>query len=89
MFALGNNANCITTARATNGSGPTLASIQPMAPASSSSATLYGSANKSVQSFSQVNTMSLPQNNGDLFGIHSLLDMMFLVVFNSFDATKV
>ena len=89
MFALGNSANCITTANANNGNAPGLASIQPAAPASSTGATLYGSANQSVQSFSQINTMSLAQNNRDMFGIHSLLDMMFLVVFNSFDATKV
>jgi LCP family protein required for cell wall assembly len=83
MFALGNNANCITAAGTNTGSA--LASLR-----SATSAPITMSAlNAPVQnaSLSQLNALS--QSTGDTFGVHSLLDMMFLVVFNSFEATKV
>lgn len=83
MFALGNNANCIT-ATGTN-TGSSLASFHSAIGASVPMSAL----NTSVQnaSLSQLNALS--QNTGDTSGVHSLLDMMFLVVFDSFDATKV
>lgn len=83
MFALGNNANCITAAGMNTGSALASSRSTISAPVSMSAL------NAPVQnaSLSQVNALS--QTTGDTFGVHSLLDMMFLVVFDSFDATKV
>ncbi len=85
MFDLGDQARC--EPQASIGS-PYLASTT--LPVASSVST-----DKTWQLFSQfdqmaqINTTSVQASNGDLFGIHSLLDLMFMVVFESFDAMKV
>jgi hypothetical protein len=37
----------------------------------------------------QVSATSLLERKRDIFGVHSLLDLMFLIVFESFEAVKV
>ncbi len=85
MFALGNNASCISTASANTSSA--LASSRYTSNTQTTMSALDTPTQNAV--FSQLSSLSISQNNSDTFGIHSLLDMMFLVVFNSFDATKV
>ena len=84
MFALGNNALCNVQADA-NGS-PSLASSK--IPPGPTIAQTMGPL-QALGQMAQVSTTSLQQGNSDLFGIHSLLDLLFLVVFESFDAAKV
>lgn len=78
MFALGNNAACNIQA---NSSNSTLASAsQPTSTADS------GTTNGSWQAANQeasISTLSLGGGTDNLLGFHSLLDLMFMVVFES------
>lgn len=78
MFALGNNAACNIQG---NSSNSTLASAsQPASTANS------GTTNGSWQTVNQeasLNTLSLVGGTDNLLGFHSLLDLMFMVVFES------
>jgi LCP family protein required for cell wall assembly len=78
MFALGNKAVCNIQA---NSSNSTVASASQPSYTSDSSAT-----NGSLQAASQVastSAMNLAGGSDNLFGFHSLLDLMFMVVFES------
>jgi LCP family protein required for cell wall assembly len=83
MFALGNNANCITAA--SNNTGSALTSFRSAPGASATMSALSAPAQSTA--LSQLNALS--QNTDETLGMHSLLDMMFLVVFASFEGTKV
>ncbi len=92
MFGLGDKANC-TPQTASTGT-PSLATLPPVT--SSSVATTaavssndLGNAVGQAGQFAQVSTLSLSNGNGDIFGIHSLLDLMFMIVFESFDGARV
>lgn len=83
MFALGNNARC--DVQADTNSSSLLASSGTI----SSAAVHATNAWQTINQAAQVTTLSLQHGNGDLFGVRSLLDLLFLVVFESFDAVKV
>jgi LCP family protein required for cell wall assembly len=89
MFALGNSANCISTAsRAPSNTGvaanrtgtSTQTSMLP-------GATLSSSVNAATQILNQL--QPIQRNAENTTQVHSLLDLMFLVVFDSLDAAKV
>ncbi len=89
MFDLGNNANCISTA-SVNPSNTMLATHQLGTHTSTSAVSttaLSNSARLATQLLSQLHPIQPTEAN--ITGVHSLLDLMFLVVFNSLDATKV
>ena len=88
MFGLGNNAACNVTAN--SGNGATLAST---ATQTTQTATLTTSANsdplQSLGPTQSVNALSLADGSSNTLSIHSLLDLMFMVTFESLDASKV
>jgi LCP family protein required for cell wall assembly len=89
MFALGNTANCIPTASVNTGN-TVLATNQPDThPATSavSSMALSNPISLMTQSLSQL--LPIQRNEENLARVHSLLDLLFLVVFDSLDATKI
>ncbi len=91
MFNLGSNALCNVTAD--SGNGIHLAASTPSS-ASSAVAQSINTGNttnpfQGLSQMTQVGAMSINNGNTDMFGVHSILDLMFLVVFESFDATKV
>jgi LCP family protein required for cell wall assembly len=90
MFALGTNAVCNVTAN--SDATPTLAAAMP----SMATQSFSGNALSALQqpgSPASVGLTSLSNglsnSTNDPFGLRSMLDMMFMVVFGSFDATKV
>lgn len=88
MFGSTADARCDITADASNNSS-SLASTSQGSPVSN--AITQETANGMLQTASQmasISTMSLNGNDSDLLGIHSLLDLLFLVVFESPDAMK-
>ncbi len=85
MFALGDNAVCNVQADAANSSSLASSATIPSGPAL---AQTLGPL-QALDQMAQVGTASVQQGNGDFFGVHSLLDLLFLVVFESFDAAKV
>jgi hypothetical protein len=86
MFALGSNAKCDVQA---SSSAVPLASLSIRSPsparAFASTATDWSLVNLPEQ----LRTLSSQLKNGDVFGIRSLLDLLFLIAFGSFDAVKV
>jgi LCP family protein required for cell wall assembly len=83
MFDLGNQAKC--DIQANTGSTPTLAS------ASKPSPTFYPPAQAAPASIGQIatiSTLTLQENTSELFGMRSLLDLLFLVVFESLNAVQ-
>ncbi|HEU5229218.1 MAG TPA: hypothetical protein VFU49_15485, partial [Ktedonobacteraceae bacterium] len=89
MFALGDKANCVPqTADAGTSSLATGPEITGGNVASVSNSDTVNAMSQAGQ-FAQVSTLSLSNGNGDIFGIHSLLDLMFMVVFESFDGAQV
>ena len=91
MFDLGNKANCISqTANVGASSLATMSPVSssPVAAAAVSSNDL-GNAIGQAGQLAQASTLSLSNGSGDIFGIHSLLDLMFMVVFESFDGARV
>ncbi|HLG63264.1 MAG TPA: LCP family protein [Ktedonosporobacter sp.] len=92
MFDLGNKANCTPqTANAGNSSLATMPPVisNPVATAATVSSNDPGNAMSQAGQFAQVSSLSLSSGNGDIFGVHSLLDLMFMVVFESFDGAQV
>lgn len=87
MFDLGNNANCISTASVNTGH-TTLAAKQSNASNSALSTTALANAGSlATQYLSQL--QSAQRTTANINGVHNLLDLMFLVAFESLDATKV
>ncbi|HCF84073.1 MAG TPA: hypothetical protein DEV72_02600 [Ktedonobacter sp.] len=87
MFAIGNSAKCD---QASSGNGFSTASTLQTSPASSAVATAPGTSSwRAVHQIAEVSTMSLGGTNYDFLGIHSLLDLLFLVVFESPAALQV
>lgn len=89
MFNLGNAANCISTA-SVNSSNTVLATHQPglyTATSAVASTALANSTALATQYLSQLQPVQ--RNKANIMGVHSLLDLMFLVVFDALDATKV
>jgi LCP family protein required for cell wall assembly len=88
MFGSTANASCNITADSSNNTS-TLASTSQASPVSN--AITQATADSMLQTASQmasISTMSLNGDNSDLLGIHSLLDLLFLVVFESPDAVQ-
>ncbi len=88
MFGSTANASCNITADGSNNTS-TLASASQGSPVSNT--ITQATANGMLQTASQmasISTMSLNGDNSDLLGIHSLLDLLFLVVFESPDAVQ-
>ena len=83
MFALGNNARCDIQA---NSSSSSLASASQLSPAPIASTT--DSAWQTVSQVASTGAMSLAQGGDNLFGLHSLLDLMLMVVFESPQAVQ-
>jgi LCP family protein required for cell wall assembly len=78
MFALGNKAACNVQANSTSTSVATTAPQQPMGPV------LQAPSDNSWQTATQMTSLSLGGSTGnDFLGIHSLLDLLCLVVFES------
>jgi LCP family protein required for cell wall assembly len=91
MFALGNAANCISTA-SVHSSNTVLATKQAGSGTVSASALATTPLSNAASLAAQIlNPSQLPiqRNQENITGVHSLLDLMFLVVFDSLDATKV
>jgi LCP family protein required for cell wall assembly len=89
MFAIGNNANCISTARVTPNT-TVVAANQTGTHSSTrllSTASLGNSASAATQILNQL--QPIQRNSENTTQVHSLLDLMFLVVFDSLDAAKV
>ncbi len=90
MFALGDNAKC-EPVNATRKAGI----INPVGSGPDNSESKVAQTQVqdiSMQSFSQmaqVSTMSLQEGTNDPLGVRSLLDLMFVVVFDSLDGSKV
>jgi LCP family protein required for cell wall assembly len=89
MFNLGNNANCIPTASVNPGNtvlaanqagNGNLIGAHPVA-------VLTNPLSIAAQFVSQ--THPIPSDQKNITGVHSLLDLMFLIAFDSWDATKV
>ena len=82
MFALGNNAACNIQANSSNSS---VASASPASPPSSLSTASTNASWQSVSQLASVSAMNLNLAGGsdNLFGFHSLLDLMLMVVFES------
>ena len=83
MFNLGSNAVC-NTGISSNGT-PTVASVsQPSLSSNlSSEVNINNNTWQTAKQLAKIGTMSLNGGSKDLFGIRSLLDLMFLVVFES------
>jgi hypothetical protein len=96
MFALGDKARCdiqantattpAGTARAAINLGPTSQATHPF---NTAVQTLPGDTVQSVSQMAGTNITSMNGNVGDLFGLHSLLDILFLTVFDSPSALQV
>src|SRR5258708_10091699 len=82
MFALGNNAACNIQANSSNSS---VASASPASPPSFLSTASTNASWQSVSQLASVSAMNLSLAGGsdNLFGFHSLLDLMLMVVFES------
>ena len=95
MFALGGNAKC--DIQANTGTPPAGPASLAQASTTSQSAyalttalqTLPGDTAQSVSQVATTSATSLNGNGGDLFGLHSLLDLLFLTVFDSPGALQV
>jgi LCP family protein required for cell wall assembly len=91
MFNLGNNANCIATA-SVRSSNTVLAAKQAGSSIKSVSAlatTPLANAANLAQQILRPSQPPIQRNPENITGVHRLLDLMFLVVFDSLDATKV
>lgn len=92
MFGLGSQANCIGQTASNASSGSTvMASARPQ-PVSSTSASIDTSFAQAGQLLKQALpdvVMSLSNSNTRSDSIHSLLDLLFLIVFQSFDALQI
>ncbi len=87
MFSIGNNARCD---QANSGNGFSTASTLQTSPAPQAVVTsTFNSPFQAVHQIAEISTMSLDWNNYDFLGIHSLLDLLFLVVFESPTALQV
>jgi LCP family protein required for cell wall assembly len=89
MFALGNNANCISTASMAPGN-TVLAANQTGTHTSNSilsTSPLSNSISTATQVLNQLHPIQ--RNTQNTNQVHRLLDLMFLVVFESLDGTKV
>lgn len=86
MFALGNKAICNIQANTGNSS---LASASQTASLNPASQMMPGNLWQTTSQVASMSPMSLSGNTSDLFGIHSLLDLLFLVVFDSPKALQV
>ena len=80
MFALGNSAVC-DTGISSSGT-PRVASVSQPSLSSSSEASV-NDIWQTAKQLTPIYTMNLINGGKDLFGIRSLLDLMFLVVFES------
>ena len=87
MFALGNNAKC-NIGTSSNSNQPVLASAMQTTQSSYSSV-FQPPADNSLQTFGQMTSMSLNGGTDNMaFGMRSLLDLLFTVVFESPDAMR-
>ena len=90
MFDLGNNANCAPV-NATRKVGI----INPVGPATATSESKIAQIQaqdmplQPLSQMAQVSTMSLASGNKDPLGMRSLLDLMFIIAFDSLDGSKV
>ncbi len=89
MFAIGNNANCISTASMAPGNTVIAANQTSTRTSNStvSTAPLSNSLSTAAQALHQLHPIQ--PNTQNTNQVHSLLDLMFLVVFESLDGTKV
>ena len=78
------NITPVCNVTANSGNVPTLAATTPSAATQATAV----NANQ-LQDLGQIGTMSLSSSTSDPFGMRSILDMMFMTVFESFDAVKV
>lgn len=78
MFDLGNKAACNIQANSNN---TTVASASQ--PSTTQDGTTAASTSQKTSQLASISTMSLMGGSDNLFGLHSLLDLMFLAVFES------
>jgi hypothetical protein len=83
MFDLGDRARCGAVTNSNESSSQAFASSTPFAPDQGTNALL------SLGERTPVSITSLLPGNSEVFGVHSLLDLLFLIVFESFEAVKV
>jgi LCP family protein required for cell wall assembly len=86
MFGSTANASCNIAA---NGNTSSLASTQASPGANAVAQTAGNGVLQTAGQMVNISTMSLSGGNSDWLGIHSLLDLLFLVVFESPDAVRV
>ena len=93
MFALGNNARC--NIQANTSTSPTATSLanastsQSASPINPAVQTVPGNAMQSISQVANTSVTGLVGNIGDLFGLRSLLDLLFLTVFESPSALQI
>jgi hypothetical protein len=86
MFGLGNNARCNIQANSNNNTSSLASASQPSAtPEAIPAASTWQAAGQ----VADIGAMSTGGSSDNLFGFHSLLDLMFMVVFESPDAMQV
>ena len=87
MFGLGSQANCIDqTASTTSNTSTVMASTQQ--PANNANATVASPFAQAGQLLQQTLPNALSNRNTQIESLHGLLDMLFMVVFASFDALQ-
>ena len=86
MFGLGNNARCDIQANSNNNTSSLASASQPSAtPEAMPAASTWQAAGQ----VADISAMSIGGRSDNLLGFHSLLDLMFMVVFESPDAMQV
>lgn len=85
MFALGNKANCVTQLGSSNNGSLASSAPQP-SPVSSLAQTASSNGLELASQMAQVGAMSIGNGSNDLFGVRSLLDLLFAVVFDALPA---
>lgn len=88
VFAIGDQATCqqVDTNNPMAVSSPVVAKTPTYTPAQ---ADVPSAPNSTAWQALQASALSLFQSNSDYFGIHSLLDLVFLVAFESLDALQI
>jgi len=81
MFALGNNARCDQVS--SGNSSPTASTPSASAQIGLNVETDAANPWRTASQIANISTMSLAGSNSDFMGVHSLLDLLFLVVFES------
>ncbi len=86
MFGLGNNAQCNIQANSNHTNSSLASTSQPLA---APEAITTDSTWQAASQIAGISAMSIGGSSDNLFGFHSLLDLMFAVVFESPDALQV